>query len=224
MVTRVVCASLVCVVLGAASASAQPHDDILIGRSAAQALRVGGLLSSTDFVVLPPGPLGWADNDPGFDAVSVADTAADLYPLQSGAEIYLELVSTEPAFRAISPAFEVLDQPGERAYLGDSALHTHLTWNIWSADPQFDPQKVVWHPVFRLVDLGTTAYASSQTFSIRFATRLAGDLDQDGDVDESDLGILLGAWQSGSAGDVDLDGDTDEADLGALLANWGVTT
>ncbi|MFO0837462.1 MAG: M1 family aminopeptidase [Phycisphaerae bacterium] len=48
-----------------------------------------------------------------------------------------------------------------------------------------------------------------------------GDLDLDGDVDESDLGLLLQSWQSTSAGDIDGDGDTDESDLGLLLANWG---
>ncbi|MFO0838700.1 MAG: immunoglobulin domain-containing protein [Phycisphaerae bacterium] len=48
----------------------------------------------------------------------------------------------------------------------------------------------------------------------------AGDLDQDCIVSESDLGILLGAWQAGAGGDLDGDGQTSEADLGILLGNW----
>ncbi|MFO0840722.1 MAG: hypothetical protein U1D55_19620 [Phycisphaerae bacterium] len=47
-----------------------------------------------------------------------------------------------------------------------------------------------------------------------------GDLNGDNCVNESDLGLLLAAWQSGAGGDVDGDGDTDESDLGLLLANW----
>ncbi|MFO0839201.1 MAG: M12 family metallo-peptidase [Phycisphaerae bacterium] len=47
-----------------------------------------------------------------------------------------------------------------------------------------------------------------------------GDLNGDGSVNEADLGILLGAWQSGPGGDIDGDGNTTEADLGILLANW----
>lgn len=59
---------------------------------------------------------------------------------------------------------------------------------------------------------------------IEVTPRLPGDLDDDGDVDHSDLGIMLGDWGcSGGdcAGDCDGDGDTDHADLGLLLAYWG---
>ncbi|MFO0838116.1 MAG: hypothetical protein U1D55_06270 [Phycisphaerae bacterium] len=48
-----------------------------------------------------------------------------------------------------------------------------------------------------------------------------GDLNNDRAVNETDLGILLAAWQAGAGGDLDGDSDTDEADLGILLANWG---
>jgi hypothetical protein len=48
-----------------------------------------------------------------------------------------------------------------------------------------------------------------------------GDLDCDRDVDESDLGILLAAWQSSAEGDLNCDGLTNHSDLGILLAHWG---
>jgi hypothetical protein len=55
---------------------------------------------------------------------------------------------------------------------------------------------------------------------------LPGDLNGDGRVDLSDLGILLadfGCLPPGPCpGDVDGDGDTDLADLGILLANFGL--
>jgi hypothetical protein len=44
------------------------------------------------------------------------------------------------------------------------------------------------------------------------------DLNGDGVVDLSDLGILLAAYEVNDGGDIDGDGDTDLADLGALLA------
>jgi Peptidase family C25/Propeptide_C25 len=47
------------------------------------------------------------------------------------------------------------------------------------------------------------------------------DLDGDGAVGQSDLGILLSAYELTDAGDIDGDGDTDQADLGALLARYG---
>lgn len=48
----------------------------------------------------------------------------------------------------------------------------------------------------------------------------AADLNADGLVDGSDLGILLGGWGS-SAGDLDGSGTTDGADLGIMLGIWG---
>ena len=56
-----------------------------------------------------------------------------------------------------------------------------------------------------------------------------GDVDGDGDTDQSDLGILLADWGcddpvNGCAGDLDGDDKTDQVDLGILLADWGCGT
>jgi thermitase len=50
---------------------------------------------------------------------------------------------------------------------------------------------------------------------------IPGDLNGDGCVDQSDLGILLAAFGVDDGGDIDGDSDTDQADLGILLAHWG---
>jgi hypothetical protein len=57
--------------------------------------------------------------------------------------------------------------------------------------------------------------------SDEFASIMPGDLNGDGCVGHSDLGILLGAWENSDAGDLDCDADTDQADLGILLTHWG---
>jgi hypothetical protein len=49
-----------------------------------------------------------------------------------------------------------------------------------------------------------------------------GDFNGDGQRDQADLGILLGAYGANGDGDIDGDGDTDQADLGALLGVYGV--
>jgi hypothetical protein len=49
----------------------------------------------------------------------------------------------------------------------------------------------------------------------------AADANFDGEVNATDLSILLGGWGGGGAGDVNGDGVTDGADLSILLSNWG---
>ena len=48
-----------------------------------------------------------------------------------------------------------------------------------------------------------------------------GDLNADGIVDGTDLGLLLGNWGSPGTADLDSNGSTDGTDLGLLLGNWG---
>ena len=47
------------------------------------------------------------------------------------------------------------------------------------------------------------------------------DLDGDGQVAATDLGVLLGAWGVSSTADLDGDGQVNAADLALLLAAWG---
>ncbi|MCK4872425.1 MAG: hypothetical protein KAS72_06845 [Phycisphaerales bacterium] len=54
-------------------------------------------------------------------------------------------------------------------------------------------------------------------------TDCVGDLDGDGDTDQSDMGILLAAYGLTAAGDLDGDGDTDQEDLGILLNDYDCT-
>jgi thiol-disulfide isomerase/thioredoxin len=51
-------------------------------------------------------------------------------------------------------------------------------------------------------------------------TDCPGDLDGDGDVDQSDLGILLASYDVDDGGDLNGDGETNQQDLGILLANY----
>ncbi len=58
--------------------------------------------------------------------------------------------------------------------------------------------------------------------TLSFLYPAPGDLDGDGDVDQSDLGLLLLSYEIDDGGDLDGDGDTDQADLGILLVNYGL--
>ena len=52
------------------------------------------------------------------------------------------------------------------------------------------------------------------------AVALLGDLNNDGLVDGTDLGLLLGQWGGTGSGDLNNDGIVDGTDLGMLLAAW----
>lgn len=71
----------------------------------------------------------------------------------------------------------------------------------------------------------TPGSGDQRAFQVWIAAGLAvpcpGDVDEDGDVDLGDLGVLLSAYQADDAGDLDGDGDTDLSDLGILLSAFG---
>ena len=67
----------------------------------------------------------------------------------------------------------------------------------------------------------TTTSASSSLAATGTRVPVTGDLNGDGRVDGSDLGLLLSNWGQPGIGDLNGDGTTNGADLGLLLSNWG---
>ncbi|MFG0252711.1 MAG: multiheme c-type cytochrome [Phycisphaerales bacterium JB038] len=76
------------------------------------------------------------------------------------------------------------------------------------------------------IDLGddlTLNEASVYSQNIHTAhAACVGDLNGDGERNQSDLGILLAAYLVNADGDVDGDGDTDQSDLGILLSVYNI--
>ncbi len=209
---------------------AQHADDIWVGRTMAGQLRIGGLPVDEEPIALPPsGGLfnGWADNEPGFDRVVTDDPPNDLLTLQPGAQIWLEVVEMDTAFRAIDTSFNVLDDPGEQTLLGGSTLHIHVTWHINSDDPAFNPTQYRWDATFKLVDTGTTGYADSEPFTMHFANIdcTPGDVNADAAVDMLDVPELVDLLldpdaatnEQRCAADTNFDGEIDGADVQAFV-------
>ena len=86
----------------------------------------------------------------------------------------------------------------------------------------------------QVVGDGFTVARSTNNFDARYHTgpewnnvieplSCVGDLTSDGFVDGSDLGLVLGAWntQDGNPADIDGDGIVGGSDLGVLLGAWG---
>lgn len=178
------------------NAQAQHAGDVIVGVSAAGQLKIGGFIPDEHVVVLPPvsGLLqGWANNNPGFDHLVNAEPDNDNYPLQPGAQIRLQALAIDPALRAISPSFVIIDAPGESMSLGTNTLHTHPTWHINSQDANFDAMKTLWRGTFKLIDQGSTAYIESAPFTFYFSNVvcLTADVNDDGVVNGEDIQTFL---------------------------------
>ncbi|RMF77487.1 MAG: hypothetical protein D6744_11305 [Planctomycetota bacterium] len=121
----------------------------------------------------------------------------------------------------------------------DELLFAHWDGSTWSLIPQgtLPGATPVGTDLFEMVaDAGCNGWALGRVSTDNGATtsplilqlqpggNVLGDLDGDGDVDLTDLAILLRDFDctgGGCAGDVDGDGDTDLSDLSLLLSNFG---
>ena len=107
---------------------------------------------------------------------------------------------------------------------------TSLNWDLWGpGEPNGTGDKGCFYSLFdgprRQVD-DTFDSNVRRAFIVEFepASPCTGDIDGDGSVTGSDLGLLLGDWgrcPKGCGGDLNGDGFVDGADLGLLLGAWG---
>jgi hypothetical protein len=109
--------------------------------------------------------------------------------------------------------YELLAPSGDGLYL--------LTVSLWSPEPDIDPSLPFWIIFDKDIDDPVELDEAVQWVRDNLVDPgVPGDLDGDGDVDLSDLGILLASFEIDGGGDLDGDGDTDLSDLGILLANF----
>ncbi len=179
---------------------------------------------------------GWAGDEPGFMPLDENEPDEDFFTLAIGAEIQLVLVSIDPALKAHTPGFgDIIDQPGDAWTIATvttdpPAFDEHPTWHIDSDDPSLAANQVVWSGTFKFVDVGTTAYADSEEFTLRFSNAhvedcVPGDVDLDGIVHRSDscyFGDVLrnpGAASPDAkcAADANGDGYVNKADVHAFF-------
>jgi len=147
-----------------------PHGhegDFAVAHTAAGQLTID--FDFSERIELPPVDAllqGWAHDDPGFVTLDMDEPDEDVFGLDSGANVVLETVSIDPVLKIWNP--DLLDAPGEQLILGSPEFHTHVIFHIDSTDAAFDPQTAEYQLSFRLLDNGTTGYATSQTFVASF--------------------------------------------------------
>jgi len=94
------------------------------------------------------------------------------------------------------------------------------------------PQNLVWdRSSFTVIDLREENFTPRKPIQLIFPWESGGppplptpgtkgDLNSDGKVDVTDLGILLSNWGGGGSADINGDGVVDVVDLGVMLSDW----
>jgi len=174
---------------------------------------------------------------PGASIAGPSSGAVYLYDLHSGNLIHRILAPDATAYDGFgasvrlqggrllvgAPLHSGAGELAGAAYVFDAASARHLCTLIDEGvtEPAFLGFSVVMSNghVYAGADADST-YGNSIGSVRVFDLRLAADLDGDGCVGSSDLGVLLAGW-GGPAPDLDADGAVGEGDLGVLLSAWG---
>jgi hypothetical protein len=177
-------AGLIPAVSAGSSAWAGEHrhaDDFEIGVSAGGQLEA--VFDEDEAFLLPPvdGLLqGWAAGDPGFLSVEENEPDKGLFVLDAEADIVLEVLALDPAFKLRDAGFVPIP-PGGQFALGMPPIHIHPgAWHIDSTDPGFMPSQTIWQGTFRLIDLRPDGHAPSEPF-----TRLFTNVEPHGDGEDA---------------------------------------
>lgn len=150
----------------------QHEGDIIVGRMLGTPDRLAIEADLNEPVLCEPsgypGLNGWIKDDPGFEALMENEPDEGFYTLQPGAQVRLEIVGLDAGIRVWNPDFtQMADAVGEWIDLGDHELHTHMIWHL-DSDVLGTGWEGTLHATFKLVDVGSTGYAESETFAMTF--------------------------------------------------------
>jgi hypothetical protein len=200
---------------------------------------LGGVVLTYDDI--PDDYAGWFDTDVD---LTENDLTFDVYDVGYALFDWVNDpdVGTDEGLGIVNAGGDLLDDtfpaPEDQWTLGETDPTSWLASDgETNVDPDFDGEPdVSYIDVLNTSDLinwgfqdDTTNPTSEQAHDFPFrlyiedggSTTCPEDLDGDDDIDLSDLGILLAAFNIDGGGDIDGDGDTDLSDLGALLAKFG---
>lgn len=102
---------------------------------------------------------GWLDNSRSFEEVDWTDPGLDIFPIDPGTQIVLEMGLIDPAFSMRDPNdLSKVFATGSQFFIGVGGTHFEVFpwWYLDSTDPQFDPAQKIWRAQFRFIDLTGT--------------------------------------------------------------------
>ena len=173
--------SVICLVVGiypAVVVADHAHEDLVVGVDGTGRLKIEFSHWDESHELLPVSGLlhGWLGDHPGFAHVENDEPAEDMYTLEEGAQVWLEVVEFDGCLSAYDGGFVggPYNDAGDQALLGDEHLHTHLEWHIDSNAAGFSVLDGPWEATFRLIDMGDTQYSDSQDYTLKFVPEPVG--------------------------------------------------
>ena len=131
-----------------------------------------------------------------------------------------------PMFDAVDEAMSRVEWTNLNTLQNGSVAWVLITpWQYSATIPGQPAGSVVEYHLVSAATLGgdvTTLPFDASTNRFVFVVDQPADLNNDGLVDGSDLGLMLGNWGLPGLGDLNGDGLVDGADLGLLLGSWGM--
>jgi hypothetical protein len=173
---------------------------------------------------------GCAFDDPGLESLEADEPDEDFLTLDPAAVIVFEVISVDPGLSVWTPGFaDRLDAPGEQWQMGPTPFHENPTWHIDANHPAYDPG-AVYSMSFKFLDTGSTAYAESEVYTIRFQCAARGACCIKGGCEDEFEGLCLdegGRYlgdNTACGGDADGDGvlDCDEVAVIPTTSEWGL--
>lgn len=135
-------------------------------------------------------------------------------------------LNADPLFTDANGADNVVGTPDDDLSLAAGSLAIDsgngTAWSVALTTDVLGNPRFVDDPSIPNGGVGTPPFLDRGAYEVQIArTCNAADIDCDGDVDASDLALLLGAWGSSNP-DADLDGNgtVGASDLGVLLGAW----
>ena len=159
----------------AGTAAADFETDFGVGRDASNNLVVE--FNFDNIAAIPESPDlgafdGFFSDEPGFAGFDFDEPDEGIFALEAGAIIRFELISADPGFRVYNPAFTSVLNPGDGfnfdAVTPTSTFDDHPWWTVERSDPGFDESVFEYEVSFRLLDVGTTGYGSTDPITVTF--------------------------------------------------------
>lgn len=204
---------------------ARGHEELIIGRTAANQLKIHfhAKLPVDMPVSVFPGFPGWVAVEQGFESTSLDEPDEDFFQLDQNSDIEFVLVSQDPGIRISNDTGNGYTPVGGTFHFGQPFFDFHPIWNIFDGAPGSE------YSIVLFVRDRAAISSDSEEVIVTFTPvrPAAGDADGNGVIDAADItvfiNVLLGIDSDPvhvAGADVDASGAADGEDIAPFVTAW----